>query len=328
MARSDLLVSVIMPLRHDAPIIAQVVAETSTVLSENYTHHEIILVDDGSEDDTVTAARSILASVPCVRLIQLSRYFGREAAILAGLETAIGDCIAILIPETDPPALVPKMVARCREIDGIVSGVDARGDQTGPLRQLLKRLFHAYMRRSLKAELLPGATDFRVLSRPVVNALTQFRESYWQLRLLSTAIGYRRAVFRYTPLSRTGRKDDSTLLDDVNEAVDMIITHSRQPLRLVSWLGWLAGFLNVLYVIYAGLIYLFKEDVAPGWTSLSIEQGVMFFFIFSILALLCEYVGRILEESRGRPLYFVCDEKSSSVLLLDVERPNIVKESE
>jgi glycosyltransferase involved in cell wall biosynthesis len=328
MGRSDLLVSVIMPLRHDAPIIAQVVAETSAVLSENYTHHEIILVDDGSEDDTVTAARSILAKVPCVRLIQLSRYFGREPAILAGLETAIGDYVAILIPETDPPALLPEMVSKCREIDGMVSGVDAGGDRTGPIRQVLKRLFHGYMRRSLKAELLPGATDFRVLSRRVVNALTQFQESYWQLRLLSTAVGYGRTPFRYTPLSRTGRKDDSTLLDDVNGAIEMIIAHSRQPLRLVSWLGWLAGLLNVLYVVYAGLIYLFKEDVAPGWTSLSIEQGVMFFFIFSILALLCEYVGRILEEARGRPLYFVCDEKSSSVLVLDEDRPNVVKESD
>lgn len=328
MPMTDLLVSVILPLEADAGILRQVVEETSAVLTESYTHHEIILVADGSDDALVAEAQQVLAKIPCVRLILLSRDFGREMAVLAGLETSIGDYVVILVPETDPPKLIPQMVAQCRELDGMVNGVDERPVRDGPMRRLLKRLFHGYMRRFLKTELLPGCTDFRVLSRRMVNALTQFRESYRQLRMLTTTVGYRRCAFPYTPLSRSGRDMRRGFIEELHEAVELIVAHSRQPLRLISFVGWFAGFLNVLYVIYAALIYLFKKDVAPGWTTLSVEQGVMFFFIFSLLAILSEYVGRILEESRGRPLYLVSDEKNSPVLHLNEDRRNVVQESE
>lgn len=180
MSRADLLVSVIMPLHGDDAIVGDVVRDTSTVLAENYTHHEIILVADGADEKTLSAAQSAMRSTPGVRLILLSRDFGREMSVLAGLETSIGDYVVILIPETDPPSLIPQMVAQCRELDGMVNGVDARGASGGPFRKILKSIFHAYMRRFLKTELLPGCTDFRVLSRRMVNALTQFRESYRQ----------------------------------------------------------------------------------------------------------------------------------------------------
>ncbi len=235
----------------------------------------------------------------------------------------------MLVPETDPPALVPEMVAQCRANDGMVNGVDATATTSaGPLRRLFKRAFHGYMRRFLKVELLPGATDFRVFSRRMVNALTQIRESHWQLRLLSSAVGYGRTSFVYTPLSRSGRIARRSWLADIGQAVEMVIAHSRQPLRVASLVGWAASALNGLYVLYAALIYLFKPHVAEGWTSLAMVQGVMFFCVFTILALLSEYVGRILEQSRGRPLYFVCDEKNSHVLLPDQDRPNIVHDTE
>ncbi len=327
MARTDLLVSVVMPLHEDARIIGDVVRETSAVLTQNYTHHEIILVADGSDDATLNAAQDVMGRVPCVRLILLSRDFGREMAVLAGLETSIGDYVVILVPETDPPDLIPKMISQCRELDGMVNGVDEHGDRGGPMRRLLKSFFHGYMRRFLKTELLPGCTDFRVLSRRMVNALTQFRESYRQLRLLTTTVGYRRCAFPYTPLARSGKDLRKSFFAELHEAIEITVAHSRQPLRLVSLVGWFAGFLNVLYVFYAALIYLFKKDVAPGWTTLSVQHGVMFFFIFSLLAILSEYVGRILEESRGRPLYLVSEEKKNPALPSDEHRRNVVTSS-
>lgn len=327
MVRADLLVSVVMPLHEDARIIGEVVQETSAVLLQNYTHHEIILVADGSDEATLHAAQEAMRLVPGVRLILLSRDFGREMAVLAGLETSIGDYVVILVPETDPPGLIPRMIVRCRELDGMVNGVDERGTRGGRVRRVLKSIFHGYMRRFLKTELLPGCTDFRVLSRRMVNALTQFRESYRQLRLLTTTVGYRRCAFPYTPLSRSGRNMRKSFFAEIHEAIEIIVAHSHQPLRLVSLVGWFAGFLNVLYVLYAALIYLFKADVAPGWTTLSVQHGVMFFFIFSLLAILSEYVGRILEESRGRPLYLVSEEKNNPALPPDEHQRNVVSSS-
>ena len=328
MSRHDLLISVVMPLQEDAQILETVVRETSQVLTEHYTHHEIILVADGSDAATCNAARIVTNQIPGVRLIMLSREFGREMSVLAGLESSIGDYVVVLVPETDPPALIPQMVARCREVDGMVLGVDQNGLGGGPLRRMLKKVFHAYMRRMLKTELLPGCTDFCVIGRRMVNALTQFRESYRQLRLLSSTVGYHRSAFPYTLLSRTGRNTQAGFIEELHQALELVVAHSRQPLRIVSWLGWIAGFLNVLYTFYVVLIYLFKKDVAPGWTSQSFMQGVMFFCLFTLLSILSEYVGRILEESRGRPLYFVTDEMNSPVVETEAERRNVVKESE
>ncbi|MDB6138175.1 MAG: glycosyl transferase family 2 [Verrucomicrobiaceae bacterium] len=327
MSRNDLLVSVILPLQDDARILDSVVRETSKVLADHYTHHEIILVADGSDAETCIIARAVTHSVPAVRLIMLSREFGREMSVLAGLESSIGDYVVVLIPETDPPSLIPEMVARCREVDGMVLGVDRDDHRVGLVRRTLKRLFHSYMRRSLKTELLPGCTDFCVMGRRMVNALTQFRESYRQLRLLSATVGYHRAPFPYTLISRTGRNTRRSFIQELHQALEMVVAHSRQPLRIVSWLGWIAGFINILYTLYVVLVYLLKKDVAPGWTSQSFMQGVMFFCLFTLLSILSEYIGRILEESRGRPLYFVTDEMNSPVVDPACDRPNVVKES-
>ena len=327
MQRTDLLITSLLPLHQDAAILDPVVREISAVLQEHFTHHEIILVLESGDVETRAVAESLLTSVPCVRMILLSRDFGLEKSLLAGLETSIGDYVVTLIPETDPPALIPEMVAKCRELDGMVHGVALNGESVSRLRRLMKRAFHAYCRRFLKFELIPGCTDFRVLSRRMVNALTQYRESFRQMRLLSVTVGYQRVVYPYALLSRSGRQRERSFFTELNEALDIIVAHSRQPLRFVSLVSWGAGFLNVLYVLYASLIYLFKKDVAPGWTTLSVEQGVMFFFLFSLLAILSEYVGSILEESRARPQFLFSEEKNSAVLNLEPERPNVVHHS-
>lgn len=327
-ARADLLVSVVMPLHEDAAILAEVVKETSALLAAAFTHHEIVLVAETSDAETLKVAEVLLKELPCLRLLQLSRAFGRATAILAGLETAIGDYVVTLVPETDSPSLIVEMVTRCRELDGTVNGVDARGMSGGPLRLGLKKIFHSFMRRAMKVELLPGSTDFHVFSRRMVNALMQFREGARNLRLMTSTVGYRTAAFPYTPLSRSGRSSRKGFFEELNDGIEMIVAHSVHPLRWFAWLGVGAGALNLLYMLYALVIYLFKTNVAPGWTTLSLENAVMFFLLFTILAVLCEYVGRVLESAQGRPLYFIGDEKNSSVLIMEGDRRNVVEKSE
>jgi len=326
--RADLLVSVVMPLHDDAAMLADAVRETSQVLASAYTHHEIVLVASSTDEATVRAAEPLLEELPCIRLLQLSRDFGRSTAILAGLGTAIGDYVVTMVPDTDPPDKIVEMVTKCREIDGTVNGVADAGRADGVVRSVLKKVFHGFMRRFLHAQLLPGSTDFHVFSRRMVNALMQFREGARHLRLVTTTVGYRSAAFVYTPLSRSGKSTHKGFMAEVNEGIEMIVAHSNHPLRFVSWLGVFASMLNLLYMLYAVAIYLFKKNVAEGWTTLSLQHGAMFFLIFCILAVLAEYVGRLLEASQGRPMYFLGDEKNSSVLLMETERRNIVEKSE
>jgi dolichol-phosphate mannosyltransferase len=326
-SRLDLLISAILPLEQDAAILAGVVQETSRTLTEHFTHHEIILVAPESDPATTAAALALLTQVPHLRLMQLSRDFGREAALIAGLETSIGDYVVTLIPETDPPGLIPEMVQRCRESEGMVIGVDDRGMNGGVVRLFLKRIFHGYMQRFLQAQLVPATTSFQVLSRRMVNALTQLSEGSRQLRMLSSTVGYRRSVFPYTLLARSGRGGRKSFMDELNMGIELLTSHTRRPLRWLSWLGWLASLLNAAAIGYTLLVYLFKKDVAPGWTTLSLQHSLMFFLLFTILAVLSEYVGRILDQTRGRPLYFVGEEKNSSALDLGPEQRNVVDQS-
>jgi hypothetical protein len=145
--------------------------------------------------------------------------------------------------------------------------------------------------------------------------------------MLSSTVGYRRSVFPYTLLARSGRGGRKSFMDELNMGIELLTSHTRRPLRWLSWLGWLASLLNAAAIGYTLLVYLFKKDVAPGWTTLSLQHSLMFFLLFTILAVLSEYVGRILDQTRGRPLYFVGEEKNSSALDLGPEQRNVVDQS-
>lgn len=327
MKKEDVFVSVVAPLRNASPYVAEVVRETADMLREHYANYEVVLVDDGSEDDTAERVRALLAEIPCLRMIRLSRAFGMEIAAGAGLESAIGDFVVVMNPRSDPPRLIPAMVEKCRSGAGIVTGISKSTRPRPALGRAGAALFHWYTRRYLHIDLVPGATDFRVLSRQAVNAVTQIKDRYRQLRLLTATVGFRSHTFEYEPVARGGAPARPSWWGDLTDAIDIVVANSMHPLRVVSRLGLLASGLNLLYLCYVVAVYLIKKDVMEGWTTLSFQHGVMFFMIFCILTVLCEYCGRILEETRNRPLYFINDELNSSVLLSDESRRNVVRES-
>ena len=327
MAISDCFVSVVAPLRNDSTIVADFAAEVIEVLRDNYSNYELVLVDDGSEDDTVTKVTSLLGSYECIRLIRLSRKFGTEIAITSGIESVIGDFVVVMLPDSDPPRLMPEMVRQAREGQGIVFGV--REDRSGEslLMRTATDFFYWCAAKLFKLRIPKNSTKFLVLSRQAVNAVIRIKDRYRYIRLLSTYVGYTNQTFVYAPISRYERPRTKGFFEAVNLAIGVIVSNSIHPLRFVSWLGLIAGTLNVLYGGYVAAVYLFSNHVAEGWTTISLQAAGMFFFVFLILTVLSEYVGHILEESRERPLYHVLEERNSSVLLADQERRNVVKDS-
>jgi polyisoprenyl-phosphate glycosyltransferase len=328
MDKKDLFVSVVCPLFQDGQILTDFVGETMEVLRSAFSNYEVILIDDGSDDQTHVIVGELLKKHVCLRVIRLSRSYGRDVAITAGLESAIGDFVVVMIAESDPPNLIPEMVEKCRSGSGIVNGVTEIPRKRSWAGKILSRVFHDYFRKFLRIDLVPDSTDFRVLSRQALNAVTQIKGRYRQLRLLASSVGFTRHNVTYRPLNRSGRTAETRgLLREIAEGVELLMTFSIHPLRWVSLLGLMAGFVNLLYLGYVVAVYFLKKDVAEGWTTLSFQQGVMFFLIFVILTLLTEYVGRILDEGRDQPLYFISEEQNSSVLLSDATRRNITKES-
>jgi polyisoprenyl-phosphate glycosyltransferase len=326
MPRSDTFVSVVAPLRDDGDIVDAFVRDAAAVLEQSYTNYEIVLVDDGSGDDTAARVDELLKALKCVRYIRLSRHFGTETAIACGLDSVIGDYAVVLAPDGDPPELIPELVERARS-GNVAYGV--RSDRSGePLwARAGAAVFYAVANRFLDLPLPKNSSHFLVMSRQVVNGLTRMKDKYRHLRVLNVQVGYASEGVPYAPRWRRSQRRHRGLSESVGLAISMVVGHSTRPLRLLSALGLAASSLNLLYMVYVVGIYLFKDQVAEGWTTMSLQMSFMFFLLFLIAAALSEYVGRILEESRDRPLYHVREERNSNVLVADATRRNVVRES-
>lgn len=320
------VVSVVVPLSNDREILSDFLGDLSQVMKGAFRFYEIILIDDGSSDGTRSGIDPLLKEIQQVRYLRLSRPFGRDAALSAGIESAIGDYVVTLDPTSDPVEVIPEMAQLCQTTGGIVHGVALNPRDRSGLRELVGSFFRNYCNRRLGVELRRGAEDFRVMSRQAVNALLQVRMQSRYLRVLTLTLGYQHEIFPYQRCERGAERKGSTS-QELAIAIDLLAANTRHPLRVVTVAGLLGAGLNLLYALYVVAVYFVKADVASGWTTLSLQQSGMFFFICLILAVMSEYIGTILGEVSSRPLYFIAQEANSSVLLEDTVQSSIVKES-
>jgi len=326
MTASDLLVSVVAPLRNDADIVASFVADTVAMLKAHYLHFELLLVDDASSDDTQRVLDDLLMRHESVRVIRLSRSFGSEVAIAAGLDAAIGDFVAVMMPDSDPPALVPQMVEQSRDGAGVVFGIRRdRAAEPWPLR-LGAAFFYGACNRFFGLNIPKNSTHFRVLSRQAVNAVVQIRDRNRYLRTLSAYVGYSSQSVVYDTITRRARRRSKSVLAAVKLALGILVANSLQPLYLVVGLGLAVVAANIGFLTYVVTVYLVNREVAEGWTTQSFILGAMFGALALQSTVVAAYLARLLGEQQDRPLYFVREERQSSVSN-PVDRMNIVTDS-
>jgi dolichol-phosphate mannosyltransferase len=316
---SHAFVSVVAVVTDDADRLPDFVAETLAVLAATSADHEIILVDDGSGPATVAACDRVLAEHECVRVIRLSRRFGADIAVTAGLDSAIGDLTLTMAVATDPPARIPDFVAKGDRGADIVIGSTGRRGRSW-LRRTAWKAFHRVFRRMTGFRLVPGAATMRLFSRRALNALTRIRQKTVHLRLLGCSVGFRTAVVEYETVAAPRR---TPLVATTGEAVSMLVSHSPAPLRLVSYLGGVASLLNVACMAWVVGVNVWKDRVVEGWTTLSLQIAVMFFFLFTTLIVIAEYLAHAFEEVKDCPLYHVAEERISSTAMSDARRRNI-----
>lgn len=327
MPKLDLFVSVVAVLYNHAWVVRGFVDETYKTLEAHYANFEILLVENGSQDHTAEVVRQLLGEYKCLRSLRLSRHMDDETASMAGLDAAIGDYVVTLHPDFDPPAEVPALVEQCRAGQDVVLGVDNDSRRPGPLYRLLRRAFLILTRWLIGAELVTGTTGCRALSRHAVNALVRVRRHKRYFALLASDIGLVTAVHPYARVSRSGARPHKSLVHSARTGLSVLVHNSVAPLRLVSVLGLLGSLLSFLYSLYVIIIFLFKEDVRPGWTTTSLQVSGLFFLVFLMLTMMGEYLGRVVEESADRPLYHIREEQSSSLMLSDQGRRNVLDRS-
>ncbi len=319
----DTFISVVLITDSETQKIKPKIVRTARILKDHYANYEVVLVANGLQDTELAGVREILRTVPCIRVIRLTRTESTDTAIYGGVEAAIGDHVCILY-NNDPEALVPKFVEANQDKD-IVFGVAKNLKRQSAFESVGSKLFYWYNQRYVGIGIPAGSTYYMCLNRSAANALTRSNRNVRHIRHLAKLIGFDAVNLKYE-LPKGTIYTKSKRRDLVLKAFDMLSSYSSHPLRILTYFGILAGLLNLLYAVYVVIVNLYKpDDIAEGWTTLSLQSSAMFFILFMILAVLSEYIGKLLVDSRGEPPYHIMDELSSTISLADETRRNVTK---
>jgi glycosyltransferase involved in cell wall biosynthesis len=268
-------------------------------------HWEIIVVDDGSTDDTQALLESWSQWLG-VRAISLSRNFGKEAALTAGLQAARGDVVVLIDADLQhPPALIGTMIERWQAGADVVYAVRASRDDESAFKRLGARCFYALLNSSRRVRVPADAGDFRLLDRAAVDALLSLPERNRFMKGLYAWVGFNAVALPYVPADRAHGKTQFSPLRLLGLSLDGLTAFTTWPLRMASLGGFVLAALALLYGAYLCVAYLFEGHVVSGWTTIVV--GLMLFAGIQMISLgiLGEYVARVFEEVKGRPLFVV-----------------------
>jgi len=267
---------------------------------------EVIFVNDGSKDRSLPLLKELAAAEPRYKILSLSRNFGHQMAITAGLDRASGDAVVVMDADLqDPPEVVSQMVAKWRQGFDVVFAVRSHRHGETAFKKFTAAAYYRLLRAMLGGAAIPAdAGDFRLMSRPVVLTLRALRERHRFVRGLVWWVGFRQTSVDYErPARFAGRTYPFRKM--FSFAIDGITSFSTVPLRMATWFGVAAGVTAMGGGIWALWEKLFGTGVVKGWTTIMILVGLGSSAQLLMTGILGEYVGRIYEEVKRRPLYVV-----------------------
>ena len=305
----DQRLSVIIPVLNEERMIDLLAKALVPELEKLDLGWNVLFVDDGSTDRTLERIRALSAADPRITAISFSRNFGKEQAMAAGLRYATGDCVLIMDADLQhPPHYIAEFVARWRHGGRVVFGQRVNRDSDSFLRRKYSDVFHAVFGFLAGARLPRGIVDFVLLDRTAVDAMNALDERTRFTKGMFSWIGFNTAVVPFDTGERVAGKSTFNFVKLLRFALDGIVSFSTLPLRVWSIVGAFVSLGALGYSVYFLIkTLLFKTDV-PGFPSLMVS--IMFFSGVQMISLgvIGEYVGRIFEEVKHRPLYIVADE--------------------
>ncbi len=307
MSRSeDPLITLIVPAFNEEAAIGPFLQTVTPILAKTGCRFEILFVNDGSRDNTLSVLRAAKAANPAIVILSLLRNFGKEAAMTAGLDHAGGDAVILIdVDLQDPPELIVDFVARWRAGAEVVYGTRRSRARDGIAKRLTAVFFYKVFNLLSPTKLPFNAGDYRLMDRRVVNEIKTLRERNRFMKGLMVWPGFRMESVEFARPQRSAGSTSYNYWKLWNFALDGITSFSTLPLRLWLYVGGIISFLSFLYAGFIMVHALITGGDVPGYPSLMV--AVMFFGgiqLFSI-GLIGEYVGRILNETKARPIYII-----------------------
>jgi glycosyltransferase involved in cell wall biosynthesis len=301
--------TVVLPCHDEAAVLPELFGRLDAVLAGLGPEVEVVCVDDGSTDATWDVVRAKAAADPRYRGLRLSRNFGHQIALTAGLWAARGQAVVTMDSDLQhPPEMIPVLLAKAREGNDVVTAVRHSEDVEGWFKVGSARFFYWLLNRLTALDLPHGGADFRYMARPVVDTMLRMPERHRFLRGLTRWVGFRQATIEYERAPRHGGRSKYTLRNMMRFAFDAIVAFSAVPLKVASVLGLVVSMLGGLYGVYVVGVWLLSDAVVPGWTSVAIAVIVLGGVQLACLGIIGQYLGRMYEEIKGRPLFIVWED--------------------
>jgi len=302
-----MLLSIVIPCYNEEVVLRATHERLSQVCRQmTGFDYELIFVNDGSGDQTQLILSQLQLSDSHVRVLRLSRNFGHQIAVTAGLEDASGDAVVVIDADLqDPPEVIPQMATLWREGNDVVYGIRLDREGESKFKLWTAKVFYRLINRLSDTKMPLDAGDFRLLDRKVVEVIKTMPERARFLRGMVSWTGFKQVSIPYDRAARHAGDSKYPLAKMIHFAMDGIISFSLVPLKLAIWTGFLAIWIAVAGIIVAVLDRLLEKGLARGWASLFVAVLFMGGVQLVSLGIIGEYLGRIYTEVKRRPLYVV-----------------------
>lgn len=305
----NIVISVVVPVYNEEAVIHESYARLKKVLEGLDDPYELIFVNDGSHDATADILRNICKTDNRTRLIDFARNFGHQTAITAGMDYASGEAVIVIDADLqDPPEVIPEMIAKWREGFDVVYGQRTRRIGETAFKRFTSAAFYRILQKLTDVDIPVDTGDFRLIDRKVCDALKGVKERNRYVRGIISWLGFRQTGVEFTRDKRFAGETKYPLKKMLRFAFDAIASFSYKPLKLATYVGITVSFAAFAYILVVIYQKLFTDTTVTGWAS---TMAVNLFFngvVLMMLGIIGEYIGRIYDEAKGRPLYVVREE--------------------
>lgn len=301
-----IIYSIVVPVFNEELVVNETYSRLTKVMKSTNENYEIIFVNDGSKDKTFNIVNDFCQNDNHIKLLSFSKNFGHQVAITAGMEYSTGDAIVVIDADLqDPPEVILKMIEKWKEGYDVVYGKRLKRKGETFFKKFTSKMFYRVLEHMTDIYIPVDTGDFRLIDRRVCEALKSLPERNRYVRGLVSWVGFKQTGVEFVREKRFAGETKYPLKKMLKFAGDAITSFSYKPLKLATYFGCFISFASFIYLIFVIFEKLFTKNTVLGWTSIICINLFFNGIILIILGIIGEYIGRIYDEAKGRPLYIL-----------------------